>query len=157
MQVVRDGTGYALAGTEVSMNDVRPGTTWQIHIEISDRGQAMKLYIDGELIAGGEEVKDEPRRTVTVARNEAEGETYLRIVNAMDEAVSVDVSQILAELGVNGESLTAVKTTVLEGADPYAGEIGKASPTVPVEIPLDLTDGTYVAPAWSFTIIVLND
>lgn len=156
VQVVRDGTGYALAGTEVSMNDVRPGTTWQIHIEISDRGQAMKLYIDGELIAGGEEVKDEPRRTVTVARNEAEGETYLRIVNAMDEAVSVDVSQILAELGVNGESLTAVKTTVLEGADPYAGEIGKASPTVPVETETNLADGAYAAPAWSFSIITIK-
>ena len=74
----------------------------------------------------------------------------------MDEAVSVDVSQILAELGVNGESLTAVKTTVLEGADPYAGEIGKASPTVPVETETNLADGAYAAPAWSFSIITIK-
>ena len=83
------------------MNEVRPGTTWQVHIEISDRGQAMKLYIDGEPIACGEEVRDEPRRTVTVARNEGEGETYLRIVNAMSESAMFDISQILAELGTS--------------------------------------------------------
>ena len=57
VRVVRDGTAYALAGTEVSMNEVRPGTTWQVHADITDRGQAMKLYIDGTLIADGTEVK----------------------------------------------------------------------------------------------------
>lgn len=155
VQVVRDGTGYALAGTEVSMNEVRPGTTWQVHIEISDRGQAMKLYIDGEPIACGEEVRDEPRRTVTVARNEGEGETYLRIVNAMSESAMFDISQILAELGIPAESAAAT-ATVLEGDDPYAGDIGKASPTKPVEAAVDLTDGAYLAPAWSFSIITIK-
>jgi len=155
VQVVRDGTGYALAGTEVSMNEVRPGTTWQVHIEISDRGQSMKLYIDGEPIACGEEVRDEPRRTVTVARNEGEGETYLRIVNAMSEPAMFDISQILAELGIPAESAAAT-ATVLEGDDPYAGDIGKASPTKPVEAAVDLTDGAYLAPAWSFSIITIK-
>ena len=42
------------------MNEVRPGTTWQVHVNVTDRGQAMKLYIDGTLIADGTEVKDEP-------------------------------------------------------------------------------------------------
>ncbi|MFR5004983.1 MAG: alpha-L-arabinofuranosidase, partial [Bifidobacterium dentium] len=156
VQVVRDGTGYALAGTEVSMNEVRPGTTWQVHIEISDRGQSMKLYIDGTLIADGTEVKDEPRRTVTVSRNAKAGETYVRVVNAMDEPVDVDLSQILAGLDVSAQSAATATAAILAGNDPYAGDIGKASPTKPVEAAVDLTDGAYLAPAWSFSIITIK-
>ena len=52
VQVVREGTGYALAGTETSMDAVRPGTTWDVRIEIGDRGEQMRLYIDGALVAG---------------------------------------------------------------------------------------------------------
>ena len=81
--MVRDGTAYALGGTEWSMNDVQPGTTWRMHVEIADRGQSMKLYIDGTLVAEGTETKDEPRRTVTVSRSGERGETYVRVVNAM--------------------------------------------------------------------------
>ena len=51
VQVVREGTGYALAGTETSMDAVRPGTTWDVRIEIGDRGEQMRLYIDGALVA----------------------------------------------------------------------------------------------------------
>ena len=43
VQVVREGTGYALAGTETSMDAVRPGTTWDVRIEIGDRGEQMRL------------------------------------------------------------------------------------------------------------------
>ena len=38
-----------------------------------------------------------------------------------------------------------------------AGEIGKASPTVPVETAIDLTSGAYTAPSWSFTTLTLHD
>lgn len=43
-----------------------------MRIEVTDRGESMKLYIDGELVAQGVEEPEEPRRTVTVARNDAE-------------------------------------------------------------------------------------
>ena len=84
IKVVRDGTAYALAGTEWSMDEVFPGTVWQVRIDVTDRGEAMKLYIDGTLVADGVEVKEEPRRTVTVSRNDKAEETYVRVVNAMD-------------------------------------------------------------------------
>ena len=156
VRVVRDGTAYALAGTEVSMNEVLPGTTWQVHADVTGRGQAMKLYIDGTLIADGTEVKDEPRRTVTVSRNAKAGETYVRVVNAMDEPVDVDLSQILAGLDVSAQSAATATATILAGNDPYAGQVGEESPTKPVNTPLDLMDGTYAAPAWSFTVIALK-
>ena len=157
IKVVRDGTAYNLDGTEWSMDEVFPGTVWQVRIEVTDRGESMKLYIDGELVAQGVEEPEEPRRTVTVARNDAEGVTYVRIVNALDAEAEVDVTQVLDELGVSAESRASATATVLAGADPYAGEIGKSSPTVPVETSLDLTSGTYTAPAWSFTTLTLHD
>ena len=92
-----------------------------------------------------------------MARNDAEGVTYVRIVNALDAEAEVDVTQVLDELGVSAESRASATATVLAGADPYAGEIGKSSPTVPVETSLDLTSGTYTAPAWSFTTLTLHD
>ena len=156
VRVVRDGTAYALAGTEVSMNEVRPGTTWQVHADITDRGQAMKLYIDGTLIADGTEVKDEPRRTVTVSRNAKAGETYVRVVNAMDAPISVDLRQILAELNISTASAASATATVLAGDNPYAGQVGEESPTRPRQTAIDLTDGDYTAPAWSFTTITIK-
>ena len=156
VRVVRDGTAYALAGTEVSMNEVRPGTTWQVHVDVTDRGQAMKLYIDGTLIADGTEVKDEPRRTVTVSRNDKAGETYVRVVNAMDAPISVDLRQILAELNISTASAASATATVLAGDNPYAGQVGEESPTRPRQTAIDLTDGDYTAPAWSFTTITIK-
>ena len=156
VRVVRDGTAYALAGTEVSMNEVRPGTTWQVHADITDRGQAMKLYIDGTLIADGTEVKDEPRRTVTVSRNDKAGETYVRVVNAMDTPISVDLRQNLAELNISTASAASATATVLAGDNPYAGQVGEESPTRPRQTAIDLTDGDYTAPAWSFTTITIK-
>ncbi len=156
VRVVRDGTAYALAGTEVSMNEVRPGTTWQVHVNVTDRGQAMKLYIDGTLIADGTEVKDEPRRTVTVSRNDKAGETYVRVVNAMDAPISVDLRQILAELNISTASAASATATVLAGDNPYAGQVGEESPTRPRQTAIDLTDGDYTAPAWSFTTITIK-
>ena len=156
VRVVRDGTAYALAGTEVSMNEVRPGTTWQVHVDVTDRGQAMKLYIDGTLIADGTEVKDEPRRTVTVSRNDKAGETYVRVVNAMDAPISVDLRQILAELNISTASAASATATVLAGDNPYAGQVGEESPTRPRQTAIDLTDGDYTASAWSFTTITIK-
>ena len=157
IKVVRDGTAHNLDGTEWSMDEVFPGTVWQVRIEVTDRGESMKLYIDGELVAQGVEEPEEPRRTVTVARNDAEGVTYVRIVNALDAEAEVDVTQVLDELGVSAESRASATAAVLAGADPYAGEIGKSSPTVPVGISLDLTSGIYTAPSWSFTTLTLHD
>ena len=53
IKVVRDGTAYNLDGTEWSMDEVFPGTVWQVRIEVADRGESMKLYIDGELVEIG--------------------------------------------------------------------------------------------------------
>lgn len=157
VKVVRDGTAYALGGTEWSMNDVQPGTTWRMHVEIADRGQSMKLYIDGTLVAEGTETKDEPRRTITVSRSGERGETYVRVVNAMAEPAEVDISRILAALDVSSESAAGATATILTGEDPYAGRVGEESPTSPVKTVVDLTGGVYAAPAWSFSTIVIGD
>ena len=157
VKVVRDGTAYALGGTEWSMNDVQPGTTWRMHVEIADRGQSMKLYIDGTLVAEGTETKDEPRRTITVSRSGERGETYVRVVNAMAEPAEVDISRILAALDVSSESAAGATATILTGEDPYAGRVGEESPTSPVKTVVDLTGGGYAAPAWSFSTIVIGD
>ena len=157
IKVVRDGTAYNLDGTEWSMDEVFPGTVWQVRIEVADRGESMKLYIDGELVAQGVEKPEEPRRTVTVARNDAEGVTYVRIVNALDAEAEIDLNQVLEELGVSAESRASATATVLAGTDPYAGEIGKSSPTVPVETAIDLISGAYTAPSWSFATLTLHD
>ena len=81
------------------------------------------------LIADGTEVKDEPRRTVTVSRNAKAGETYVRVVNAMDAPISVDLRQILAELNISTASAASATATVLAGDNPYAGQVGEESPT----------------------------
>ncbi len=42
---------------------------------------------------------------VTVSgRNDAEGVTYVRIVNALDAEAEIDLNQVLEELGVSAES-----------------------------------------------------
>ena len=156
VRVMRDGTGYALAGTEVSMNEVRPGTTWRVRIEIADRGRSMKLYIDGKLIADGKEAETEPRRTVTVSRDSAAGITYLRVVNATADPVEVDARALLDGLNIEAESAARATATVLSGDDPYAGGNGKASPTVPIETTVDMGDGVYDAPSWSFSTIAFH-
>ena len=78
-------------------------------------------------------------------------------VNALDAEAEIDLNQVLEELGVSAESRASATATVLAGTDPYAGEIGKASPTVPVETAIDLTSGAYTAPSWSFTTLTLHD
>ena len=156
VQVVREGTGYALAGTETSMDAVRPGTTWDVRIEIGDRGEQMRLYIDGALVADGHETPDEPRRTVTVSRDSTAGVTYLRVVNALPESVDVDLAQVLAALNVPDSAKAVVEATVLTGNDPYAGIRGEESPTCPTSHEVNLADGTYTAPAWSFTTLAVR-
>lgn len=156
VQVVREGTGYALAGTETSMDAVRPGTTWDVRIEIGNRGEQMRLYIDGALVADGHETPDEPRRTVTVSRDSTAGVTYLRVVNALPESVDVDLAQVLAALNVPDSAKAVVETTVLTGNDPYAGIRGEESPTCPTSHEVNLADGTYTAPAWSFTTLAVR-
>ena len=156
VQVVREGTGYALAGTETSMDAVRPGTTWDVRIEIGNRGEQMRLYIDGALVADGHETPDEPRRTVTVSRDSTAGVTYLRVVNALPESVDVDLAQVLAALNVSDSAKAVVEATVLTGNDPYAGIRGEESPTCPTSHEVNLADGTYTAPAWSFTTLAVR-
>lgn len=156
VQVVREGTGYALAGTETSMDAVRPGTTWDVRIEIGNRGEQMRLYIDGALVADGHETPDEPRRTVTVSRDSTAGVTYLRVVNALPESVDVDLAQVLAALNVPDSAKAVVEATVLTGNDPYAGIRGEESPTCPTSHEVNLADGTYTAPAWSFTTLAVR-
>lgn len=156
VQVVREGTGYALAGTETSMDAVRPGTTWDVRIEIGNRGEQMRLYIDGALVADGHETPDEPRRTVTVSRDSTAGVTYLRVVNALPESVDVDLAQVLTALNVSDSAKAVVEATVLTGNDPYAGIRGEESPTCPTSHEVNLADGTYTAPAWSFTTLAVR-
>lgn len=156
LQLVREGCGSTLAGTEVSMDMVRPGTVWHARIHVADRGADMALEIDGQPIVAGREVADEPRRTVSVARDSAGGVTYLRVVNAMADPVSVDLSQVLDALDVPVSSRAAATATVLTADDPYAGVHGEEAPTRPVERPCELMSGMYEAPAWSFTVIAVG-
>lgn len=156
LQLVREGCGSTLVGTEVSMDMVRPGTVWHARIHVADRGADMALEIDGQLIVAGREVADEPRRTVSVARDSAGGVTYLRVVNAMADPVSVDLSQVLDALDVPVSSRAAATATVLTADDPYAGVHGEEAPTRPVERPCELMSGMYEAPAWSFTVIAVG-
>lgn len=156
--LVRDGGGYNIGGTETSMDAVRPGTVWDVQIDVADRGQSMTLYINGTQVAEGHENPDEPRRTVTVSRDAAAGVTYVRIVNALPDAVDVDLTQVLDELGVTAESRATVAAEVLSGDDPYAGQdkVGTASPTTPTTADVSLVNGTYEAPAWSFTTLAIK-
>lgn len=156
LQLVREGCGSTLAGTEVSMDMVRPGTVWHARIHVADRGADMALEIDGQPIVAGREAADEPRRTVSVARDSAGGVTYLRVVNAMADPVSVDLSQVLDALDVPVSSRAAATATVLTADDPYAGVHGEEAPTRPVERPCELMSGMYEAPAWSFTVIAVG-
>lgn len=94
--------------------------------------------------------------TVAVARDSAAGVTYLRIVNAMAEPVSVGLSQTLDALGIPAASRASAMATVLTADNPYAGVRGEEAPTRPVERPCDLASGMYEAPAWSFTVIALK-
>ncbi|NEG88784.1 alpha-L-arabinofuranosidase C-terminal domain-containing protein [Bifidobacterium aerophilum] len=157
LQVVRDGSGYNIGGTETSMDAVRPGTVWHMRIDVADRGESMKLYIDDQLVAEGREVADEPRRTVTVSRDSSAGVDYVRIVNALPDAVDVDLTQVLDELGVPAESRAVVAATVLAGDDPYTGQepVGSESPQ-PTAHEVNLAAGTYAAPAWSFTTLAIR-
>lgn len=156
LQLVHEGCGSTLVGTEVSMDMVRPGTTWHVQVKVTDRGAGMELSVDGKPIASGQEELDEPRRTVAVARDSAAGVTYLRIVNAMAEPVSVGLSQTLDALGIPAASRASAMATVLTADNPYAGVRGEEAPTRPVERPCDLASGMYEAPAWSFTVIALK-
>ena len=116
----------------------------------------MKLYIGGKLIADGKEAETEPRRTVTVSRDSAAGITYLRVVNATADPVEVDARALLDGLNIEAESAARATATVLSGDDPYAGGNGKASPTVPIETTVDMGDGVYDAPSWSFSTIAFH-
>ncbi|NEG71939.1 alpha-L-arabinofuranosidase [Bifidobacterium ramosum] len=156
LQVVRDGSGYNIAGTETSMDAVRPGTVWHVRIEVADRGASMKLIIDDQLVAEGHETADEPRRTVSVSRDEAAGVDYVRIVNALPDAVDVDLTQVLDALDVTDAARAVVTANVLTGDDPYAGDKGEDSPTRPTSHEVNLAGGTYTAPAWSFTTLVIK-
>ena len=156
LDVVRDGSGYGIGGTETSMDMVRPGTVWHVRVEVADRGESMAMYVNDELIASGREVADEPRRTVTVSRDGEAGVDYIRIVNALDKPVDVDLSQVLDGLGVAEAERAVVSATVLAGDDPYAGAKGEESPTRPVSHEVNLGGGVYQAPAWSFTTLAVK-
>ncbi|MBT1172769.1 alpha-L-arabinofuranosidase [Bifidobacterium sp. MA2] len=156
LQLVRDGSGYNLANTETSMDAVTPGTTWHVRLEIADRGESMKLFIDDEPVLEGRETPDEPRRVIAVSRDSTAGVDYIRIVNALPDAADVDLTQVLDVLDVPDAARVGVKATVLTGDDPYAGTRGEESPTAPIERDADLTGGTYTAPAWSFTVLVIR-
>ena len=80
----------------------------------------------------------------------------VRVVNAMDAPISVDLRQILAELNISTASAASATATVLAGDNPYAGQVGEESPTRPRQTAIDLTDGDYTAPAWSFTTITIK-
>ncbi|MBW3082110.1 alpha-L-arabinofuranosidase C-terminal domain-containing protein [Bifidobacterium phasiani] len=155
LQLVREGCGSTIAGTEVSMDAVRPGTAWHARVAVSDRGAGMALDIDGRPVVSGWEDPAEPRRAVAVARDSASGTTYLRVVNAMAAPVSVDLSRVLAALDIPMASRSAATASVLTAGDPYAGVRGEEAPTRPVETPCDLGAGVYEAPAWSFTVIAV--
>lgn len=158
LQLIRDGSGYNIAHTESSMDAVRPGTVWHARIEVVDRGESMRLYIDDRLVLEGREDPDEPRRTVAVSRDSVAGVDYIRLINAMPDSVRVELGGVLDALGVpeTVRESGGIRATVLCGDDPYAGNKGEQSPTVPVAGDVDLSDGAYEAPAWSFTVLAVR-
>ncbi len=155
VRVVRDGTAYALAGTEVSMNEVRPGTTWQVTLTSPTAAKPSSCTSTGTLIADGTGLRMSQAYR-HLSRNDKAGETYVRVVNAMDAPISVDLRQILAELNISTASAASATATVLAGDNPYAGKVGEESPTRPRQTAIDLTDGDYTASAWSFTTITIK-
>ena len=158
LQLVRDGGGYAIASIDPSMDAVRPGTTWDVELTVSNRGTHMELAVDGKPLLSGAETVEEPRRTVAVARDGRSGKDYIRVVNATERPVEVDLAQVLGELGhgVGADTSMPAKATTLTADDPYAGGLGVASPTVPVVSDIDLASGVYTAPAWSFAILEIR-
>ena len=60
------------------------------------------------------------------------------------------------ELNISTASAASATATVLAGDNPYAGQVGEESPTRPRQTAIDLTDGDYTAPAWSFTTITIK-
>ena len=77
-------------------------------------------------------------------------------VNGIDGAVSFDLRQILAEVNRSAAAAACAAASVLAGDNPYAGQVGEESPTRPRQTAIDLTDGDYTAPAWSFTTITIK-
>lgn len=155
LELVRDDGSYAIAGTEISMDAVRPGTVWHATVRVDDRGAAMSLAVDGKEVCAGRETPDEPRRTVAVARDTACGVDYVRIVNATSQTVDIDITQPLDALGVSVARRSGAHADVLAGDDPYAGRSGEESPVHPVHRDVDLTGGVWHAPAWSFAVLAL--
>jgi hypothetical protein len=156
VQVVRDGTGYELGGSAWVPDDPRPGTVWHIRLEVSQSGGAMRLWVDDVLVADGREDPEEPRRVVTAALDSSAGLCRIRIVNALPEGVDVDMGDVLDAVGADFEDRRTASAVVLAGDDPYAGAPGEESATSPVESAVDVSDGTYHAPAWSFSVLTVR-
>lgn len=133
--VVRDGSAYELASTSWIHSGIPAGTRWRIRIEVADRGRSVRLFRDGELLLEGHEEPLETRRVVSAV---------------LDGLGWTGADR--AETDRPGAGRVAV--TVLSGDDPYAGTPGTEAPA-PVDSIVDLTDGVYHAPAWSFLVIEL--
>ncbi|KAB8289575.1 alpha-L-arabinofuranosidase C-terminal domain-containing protein [Bifidobacterium avesanii] len=158
---VRDGfaSGYADPRPYPSGRPLKPGDALTVDLHVEREGGHVTARVNGVAVADArEDGIREVRRTVTVARNEAEGVTYVRVVNAMDEPADVDLSAVLealpgdAALPAADRSLARIEATMLTG-EPHAGVKGEAAPTEPQSVAVDLTGGTYTAPAWSFTVL----
>lgn len=155
--VVNDGftSGYADPTPYPSGAPLKPGDTLHVEIAVERESRHVTVRVNGCIVADArEDGAGEIRRAVTVARSERDHVTYIRVVNAMDSAVNVDLTAVLDELGASGgkPALAAVAATFLTG-EPHAGAKGEAAPTEPRRITVDLTDGVYAAPAWSFTVL----
>ena len=154
--LIRDGSEYALDYTRETMDDVRPGTTWQIEIRWKDRGEKLELLVDGQAVAQGAEVPEEPRRTIAVSHDSAAGVSYVRLVNALPTVADIDLASVLDELGISAKSRATAKLVQLTGSGPYIGCKGEDAPTKPTVAALDLTGGVFEAPAWSLSILELS-
>lgn len=155
VQAVRDGTAYDLASSDLQTSVPESGKAWTIRIEVSERGRRMRLLVDGRNIVEGSESPSEVRRTAVVAWDTDNRVAYVRIVNAMGNAVDVDVSAVLGSFGMDAE-LCSVPAWILSGPGPYAGAVGKESPTEPVSLDVKVDHGVYRAPAWSFSILAIS-
>ncbi|NMM94428.1 alpha-L-arabinofuranosidase C-terminal domain-containing protein [Bifidobacterium oedipodis] len=158
LRVIRDGSGYSLGEYQGPVTaQLDDGNEWDIEVRVADRGRSLSLFVNGQLLASGQENPDEPRRIITVARDSAARNTYVRVINGSSAPLDIDVSDVLGALHIDGQSARNAAIDVLAGDDPYAGAMFENSPTMPSTHALDLSDGLFEVPAWSLCVVTLPE
>ncbi|WP_163232539.1 alpha-L-arabinofuranosidase C-terminal domain-containing protein [Bifidobacterium aerophilum] len=148
---LRDGFPYDYDRVSMSRR-VSYGDEWDIVIDVRDRGRSVRATV-GDTVLAGTDPGAETRRTVTVADDSVRGVTYVRMVNALPDAMDVDLSEVLSAIGLGGQAVDAMMT-VLRSDSADAGRPYEAAPSEPessrIAVP---ASGVVRVPGWSFTIL----